>query len=250
MEFSAPTRVLVVANRTAATPALIEAVRDRAARGPRRSRCSCRTSHGLHRVVDAEDSAASESEAVLELALPLLEAGRRGEVEGMIGDPEPLAAIQDAVNLRGFDEIILSTLPARVSRWLKLDLPSKVRGLGLPVTHVEAGRPAHLNATRLAAAAHLSPGLCRSRRGIEQPRPAIARKPRVSLADGPARATPSLPPTKSRETASGARRRSWVKPRSLPSAAEGMSDRLSELTPLLVVANEARDVGQPPSHGS
>ena len=47
-------------------------------------------------------------------------------------------AIQDAINLRGFDEIILSTLPARVSRWLKLDLPSKVSGLGLPVTHVEA----------------------------------------------------------------------------------------------------------------
>ena len=55
-----------------------------------------------------------------------------------MGDPEPLAAIQDAINLHGYDEIILSTLPAKVSRWLKLDLPSKTRGLGLPLTHVEA----------------------------------------------------------------------------------------------------------------
>jgi hypothetical protein len=47
-------------------------------------------------------------------------------------------AIQDAINLHGFDEVILSTLPARVSRWLKLDLPSKVAGLGLPVTTVTA----------------------------------------------------------------------------------------------------------------
>jgi hypothetical protein len=56
----------------------------------------------------------------------------------MVGDHEPLAAIQDAVNLRGFDEIILSTLPTTVSRWLKLDLPSKAKGLGLPVTVVTA----------------------------------------------------------------------------------------------------------------
>ena len=59
----------------------------------------------------------------------------------MIGDPEPLAAIQDAINLHGFDEIIISTLPTRVSKWLKLDLPHKAAGLGLPVTTVTASRP-------------------------------------------------------------------------------------------------------------
>ncbi|MGB0096538.1 MAG: hypothetical protein WBP81_28875 [Solirubrobacteraceae bacterium] len=42
----------------------------------------------------------------------------------------------DAVNLRGFDEIVLSTLPSRLSRWMRIDLPSKVRALGLPVLHV------------------------------------------------------------------------------------------------------------------
>jgi hypothetical protein len=57
-----------------------------------------------------------------------------------------MAAVQDAINLHGFDEVIISTLPARVSRWLKLDLPSKVAGLGLPVTTVtpkdDVGTPA------------------------------------------------------------------------------------------------------------
>jgi hypothetical protein len=135
----APVRVLVVANKTAATPALLEAVRERAGRGP----CTFtllvpNTAHGLHRVVDPEDQDRSEAETTLELALPLLSeaAGRR--VEGLIGDPEPLSAIQDAVNIHGFDEIILSTLPTRVSRWLRLDLPHKVAGLGLPVTTVTA----------------------------------------------------------------------------------------------------------------
>jgi hypothetical protein len=47
-------------------------------------------------------------------------------------------AIHDAINLGNYDEIIVSTLPLGVSRWLKLDLVSKARGLGLPVTHVQA----------------------------------------------------------------------------------------------------------------
>lgn len=139
MESSEPTRVLVVANRTAATPALMQAVRDRAARGP----CAFtllvpNAAHGLHRVIDPEDQGRSEAEETLELAVPLLEEAAGGLVDGLVGDPEPLAAIQDAINLRGFDEIILSTLPKRFSRWLKLDLPHKAAGLGLPVTTVTA----------------------------------------------------------------------------------------------------------------
>jgi hypothetical protein len=50
-----------------------------------------------------------------------------------------MAAVQDAINLRGFDEAIISTLSPRVSRWLRLDLPSKVAGMGLPVTTVTPG---------------------------------------------------------------------------------------------------------------
>src|SRR5215207_10678489 len=137
-----PARVLVVANRTAATPALINAVRERAERGPATFTLLIpNTSSGLERYADPEDHAETEAQATLELALPLLEEVSHGPVTGMIGAPEPLDAIQDAVNLHGFDEIILSTLPSRVSRWLKLDLPSKLSGLGLPVTTVTpAGR--------------------------------------------------------------------------------------------------------------
>jgi hypothetical protein len=138
MESSAA-RVLVVANRTAATPALLEAVRERAARGPARFTLLVpNTAHGLHKLVDPEDQSQSEAEQTLELAVPLLEQAAGAEVEGMVGDPEPLAAIQDAINVHGFDEIIISTLPTRVSRWLKLDLPHKAAGLGLPVTTVTA----------------------------------------------------------------------------------------------------------------
>ena len=132
-------RVLVVAHKTAATPALIEAVRERAAQGPAHFTLLVPAlAHGLHRVVDPEDTGAGEAEATLELALPLLSEAAGAEVEGMIGVSEPLAAIQDAVNLHGFDEIVISTLPRRVSRWMRLDLPHKVAGLGLPVTTVTA----------------------------------------------------------------------------------------------------------------
>ena len=139
MESSAPARVLVVAHKTAATPSLIEAVRERAARGPAAFTLLVpNPAHGLHAVVDPEDQEQNEAEQVLELAVPLLEDAAGAPVEGIVGDPSPMNAIQDAINLHGFDEVIISTLPARVSKWLKLDLPSKVGGLGLPVTTVTA----------------------------------------------------------------------------------------------------------------
>ncbi|HEV3070731.1 MAG TPA: hypothetical protein VGY76_04815 [Solirubrobacteraceae bacterium] len=145
MESSAPTRVLVVAHKTAATPPLLDAVRERAQRG------SCvftllvpNATHGLHKVVDPEDQGASEAQVVLDRALPAMSAAAGAPVEGIVGDPDPVAAVHDALNLRGFDEVIVSTLSPRVSRWLKLDLPSKVAGMGLPVTTVtpkEAAEP-------------------------------------------------------------------------------------------------------------
>lgn len=131
-------RVLIVANRTAATAALVQAVRARAQGGPATFHLLVpATPRGLHRVVDPEDNGRDEAEASLAAALPILSAAAGTQVSGHVGDPSPLSAIEDAVHLRGFDEIIISTLRRSVSRWTKLDLPHKARALGLPVTHVE-----------------------------------------------------------------------------------------------------------------
>src|SRR5688572_29411655 len=105
-------QVLVVAHKTATTPPLLNAVRERAARGDVTFTLLVPKSvHGLDRVADPEDVAGDEADAVLELALPLLEEAAGAPVEGLIGDSSPLTAIEDAINERGFDEIIISTLP-------------------------------------------------------------------------------------------------------------------------------------------
>jgi hypothetical protein len=136
---SEPARVLVVAHQTAATAPLLEAVRERAQRGPVSFHLVVpRQPHGLHKLLDPEDYGQEEAQRVLADALPKLSSAAGHDVTGSLGDPEPLMAIQDAVNLDDYDEIIISTLPLGVSRWLKLDLISKTRGLGLPVTHVLA----------------------------------------------------------------------------------------------------------------
>jgi len=137
---SEPSAVLVVAHHTAATAPLLEAVAERAARAPARFHLVVpQQARGLHRLLDPEDSGRDEAERVLAQALPLLTRAAGAEVTGSIGVPEPLMAIEDAVNRDDYDEIIISTLPLGVSRWLRLDLISKTRALGVPVTHVQAG---------------------------------------------------------------------------------------------------------------
>jgi hypothetical protein len=140
---SEPASILVVAHQTAANDALLEAVRQRAAKGPARFHLVVpRQPHGMHKVVDPTEAGEREARAVLDDALPKLSQAAGGEVTGSIGDPEPLMAIHDAVNLGHYDELIVSTLPLGISRWLKLDLVSKAKALGLPVTHVSANQPA------------------------------------------------------------------------------------------------------------
>jgi hypothetical protein len=134
----APTRVLIVAHQTATSPDLLKEVKKRA----RRKGSVAFTlvvpsaAPGLHRVVDPQDHGGDAAADVVRRALPGLEKAAGQPVDAIIGDANPLDAVQDAVNLHGFDEIIISTLPHTVSRWLRLDLPHKLEGLGLPVTTV------------------------------------------------------------------------------------------------------------------
>ena len=130
MESSASRRILIVANRTAATPALIEAVRKRASEG------SCRFVLLVPRAYWDADT--EESAITLELAIPLLEDAAGSHVEGVIGDSDPYVAVTGALEQGDYDEIIISTLPARVSHWLHLDLPARVQRLGLPTTVITA----------------------------------------------------------------------------------------------------------------
>jgi hypothetical protein len=84
------------------------------------------------------DPDTEESALTLELAIPLLEEAAGGRVEGIVGDTYPFHAVSGALERDGYDEVIISTLPARVSHWLHVDLPARVQRLGVPVTVVTA----------------------------------------------------------------------------------------------------------------
>jgi len=122
--------VLVIANRTAATPGLLAEVRRRAAQEPSRFTLLVPRPYW--------DADTEESGVTLELALPLLEEAAGGRVDGLIGDEDPIRAVTAALSQAHYDELILSTLPSHVSRWLHMDLPTRLERFGLPLTVVTA----------------------------------------------------------------------------------------------------------------
>ena len=125
MPTSTTRRILVVANRTASTPTLLEAVRDRAHEGP----CT-------FALLIPRERQKGHADWTLETALPLLERAAGTPVEGIVGEADPFEAVRAALGEPGFDEVMISTLPARVSEWLRHDLPHRVQRLGVPVTTI------------------------------------------------------------------------------------------------------------------
>jgi hypothetical protein len=134
---TSPARVLIVAHQTANSLELRAAVAERAAEGPCLFTLLVPTSpDGLYRVGDREGHRVAVARRRLDVAVPILSIIADGAVVGMIGSSDPLGTVQDALSLLGFDEVIVSMLPEGTSRWLRLGLPRKIRGLGVPVTEV------------------------------------------------------------------------------------------------------------------
>jgi hypothetical protein len=133
-------RVLIVADQTADCRKLVVTV----GRLARQSPCAFTVLvpvrvRGVYRRAGHPGVGVSGAEAWLDATLPILSRAARDEVIGVVGREEPLTATRDALDLLGFDEVIISTAPARESRWLHLDLPRKVRALGVPVSQVTNG---------------------------------------------------------------------------------------------------------------
>jgi GABA permease len=134
-------QVLVVANQTAESDELLAALRERAGQGD----CEFTvlipaTPHGVAWAANmASDRGREEAEEHRDALVERLRASGVPVKQAIVGDPDPLAAITDACNRDGYDELIVSTLPHHVSKWLHLDLQRKAaHATGLPVTSVEA----------------------------------------------------------------------------------------------------------------
>ena len=128
-------RYLIVANQTLAAGALLGEVRRLHETAPSAFHVLVPASHPSdHAWADGQVLATAQRR--LERCLVML-AERGIEAEGEVGDPSPIDAIRDVL-ARGerFDAIVLSTLRPGVSRWLKLDAVSRIRGMGIPVIHV------------------------------------------------------------------------------------------------------------------
>jgi uncharacterized membrane-anchored protein len=130
-------RVLIVANKTAATPALIDAVRARAAAGAASFVLLVPNPHRL--IFDRESQDVHEGQQVLALALPLLEDAVGATIEGRLAtSPNAYDDIVAELGERDYQEIMLSTLPSHVSHWLHIALPERIAQLGYPLTTVTA----------------------------------------------------------------------------------------------------------------
>jgi hypothetical protein len=126
--------VLVVANVTAGSDELLQALRKRAQDGSAAFRLLVpATGHGR----GGREGARARLDAALE---KLRGAGL--EVDGEVGDADPIAAVHDVWDPKLYDEIVISTLPTGASRWLQVDLPHRVEKItGVQVSHVVAEEP-------------------------------------------------------------------------------------------------------------
>jgi hypothetical protein len=136
-------RVLVVANRTADAPDLLDALRGRAAEKPTSFTLLVpAVPHGLAWAADMKAGWAEAADRAERAAVRMRQARLQLD-DVIVGDPDPFAAAGDAIHARQIDEVIVSTLPRTVSRWLSLGLPARLRrSFDLPIQEVTANAPA------------------------------------------------------------------------------------------------------------
>lgn len=125
--------ILVVANITATSEALVAALKARAERGP----------VAVTLIVPATRFGGSRAAAREQLRVALEQLTAAGlQVDGRVGDADPIVAVTESWDPRRFDEIIVSTLPAGISKWLHTGLPERIGKLtGASVTHVVSQPP-------------------------------------------------------------------------------------------------------------
>jgi uncharacterized membrane-anchored protein len=130
-------RILVVANKTNATPALLDAVRERVAAGP--ASFFMLVPNPDHLAFDRSRADHPKGDNVLGRVLPVIEGPAGGEVNGRVANsPNAYDDIVDELEGSDYDEIILETPPSHVSHWLHVDLPERIKHLGVPVRIVTA----------------------------------------------------------------------------------------------------------------
>jgi hypothetical protein len=138
--------VLVIANVTAGSEELLAALKQRAARQPTT----------FHLVIPATSFGGGETAATETLEDALARLREEGlAADGVVGHSDPATAAIEAWDPKRYDEIIISTLPMRVSKWLRAGLPARVGRLtGALVTHVVSQPPREAPKARPAPPHH------------------------------------------------------------------------------------------------
>jgi nucleotide-binding universal stress UspA family protein len=123
---------LVVANKTAASPALLDALKERADDLER---------HVFIFVVPQEGGQGVAARQARARLTQMIDRARAADLicAGMIADPDPYNAVMNALQFFRVDDIVISTLPATRSGWMRADLIERVRrAANRPVEHVES----------------------------------------------------------------------------------------------------------------
>jgi len=141
-------RCLIVANQTLTTDTLSRAVQERITAGPHEFYVVAPATPAADEIdgpgayaglgPSATDRAYALARQRLNQALDHLR-DQGAEVDGEVGDPDPLEAVRTALGRFPAQEIVISTLPRGLSHWLRRDLPARLRkGCEIPVTHITA----------------------------------------------------------------------------------------------------------------